>query len=98
VPVVFLYLRICVLHRYHVPACFHTACVQLLLKCVQAAATAIQSCWRGFLARQTLAENRRELAMFMRMVRQRKKREAHEASGIGMKVARFFLGKAKSLL
>lgn len=65
---------------------------------VQAAATAIQSAWRGFVARQMLAERRREMALFLRMVRQRKEKEIQAESTASVRTVKSLFGKVKGLL
>jgi hypothetical protein len=65
---------------------------------VQAAATAIQSAWRGFVARQMLAERRREMALFLRMVRQRKEKEIQAESAAPVRTVKSLFGKVKGLL
>ena len=70
----------------------------LVTLCMQAASIAIQSVWRGYRGRQTTAERRREMAAFLRMVRQRERDQRDQQTSFVTKAARSLLKSAKNML
>ncbi len=65
---------------------------------VQAASIAIQSVWRGYRGRQTAAERRRELASFVKMMRQREQDYLDRSTSVFTKAGKSILRAAKRAL